>query len=93
MNALNEHSASCHDEKTAGELGASKAYMEGSESRSHSMPPPQESSISHNVGSLAGSDDIEAFIQQPELQQLLQLETSLFKLLQESSISEFMIPT
>ena len=44
------------------------------------MPPFAESSISHNHGS-AGSDDIEAFIQQPELQQLLQLETSLFKLL------------
>ena len=56
------------------------------------MPPFAESSISHNHGS-AGSDDIEAFIQQPELQQLLQLETSLFKLLQESTISDFMIPT
>ena len=56
------------------------------------MPPFAESSISHHPGS-AGSDDIEAFIQQPELQQLLQLETSLFKLLQESTISDFMIPT
>ena len=95
MNALNEHSASCQEEKTAGELGGSKAHMgtQGSEQCSHSMPPPLESSISHNVGSLAGSDDIEAFIMQPELQQLLQLETSLFKLLQESSISDFMIPT
>ena len=31
MNELHEHTASYHDEKTAGELVASNAYMEGIE--------------------------------------------------------------
>jgi len=37
-------------------------------------------------------DNLECFISQHELQQLLQLESSLFNLLQETNMSEFMVP-
>ena len=50
-----------------------------------------ESSICKDVDG-DSQDNLECFISQPELQQLLQLESSLFNLLQETNISEFMVP-
>ena len=37
-------------------------------------------------------NSLECFISQNELQQLLQLESSLFNLIQETSIADFMVP-
>lgn len=50
-----------------------------------------ESSISKDADR-DSQDTLECFISQPELQQLLQLESSLFNLLQDTNISEFMVP-
>ena len=38
------------------------------------------------------ANNLESFISQAELKQLLQLESNLFNLLQETSISDFMVP-
>ena len=51
-----------------------------------------ESSISKDADR-DSQDNLECFISQPELQQLLQLdEHSLFNLLQETALSDFMVP-
>ena len=51
-----------------------------------------ESSISKDAD-CDSQDNLECFISQPELQQLLQLdEHSLFNLLQETALSDFMVP-
>ena len=58
-------------------------------------PQLNEKLVEGSLSRIDANDDknnLESFISQPELQQLLQLESSLYNLLQETAISDFMVP-